>query len=56
MLDRGSVSIEGCSSCKALALNAETTDPVTRYAGVGNPSDFAGFYAGAPAIIPTSGP
>jgi hypothetical protein len=48
----------GCSSCGAVAFNAETTDPVTRYAGVGNPADSAAFYAGVPSptLIPTSGP
>lgn len=48
----------GCSSCKAVAFNAETTDPVTRYAGVGNPADSGAFYAGVPTptLIPASGP
>jgi hypothetical protein len=27
-----------------------TTDPVTRYAGVGTPADFAAFYSGLPTI------
>jgi hypothetical protein len=35
-----------------LALNPETTDPLTRFAGAGNPVDFTGFYSGLPTLNP----
>jgi hypothetical protein len=43
----------GCAGCKAAAFNPTTTDPLTRYAGVGSPADAAGFYSGLPTIYPT---
>jgi len=44
----------GCASCKQAAFNPQTTDPVTRLAGAGNPADSAVFYAGLPALDPNA--
>jgi hypothetical protein len=35
------------------AFNPETTDPLTRCAGVGNPAEFTAFYAGLPTLDAT---
>lgn len=45
----------GCSTCGGFAVNADTTDAVTRYAGAGNAAEFAGFYSALPTIVPVSG-
>jgi hypothetical protein len=44
------------ASPTAVKFNPETTDPTARLAGMGNPVDFAGFYAGLPALDPTAVP
>ncbi len=48
----------GCSSCgsscKGFAIDTETTDPVTRYAGAGHPTQFAAFYSDLPTLTATA--
>jgi hypothetical protein len=44
----------GCSSCKAAALDPETTDPLSRYSGSGVAAASAVFYAELPTLDPTA--
>ena len=55
----GSSNCNSCGTCVSAqeigapikaAFNPETTDPVSRYAGVGNTTEFAVFYSGLPAL------
>jgi len=39
-----------CTSCQSTAFNPATTNPVSRYAGAGAPSNSAIYYAGLPTI------
>ena len=42
--------------CKAACFDPATTNPLSRYAGAGNPIQSAGFYAGLPTLDPALTP
>jgi hypothetical protein len=49
-------SVSEIAAPTKVGFDPETTDPLARCAGVGNPADFAGFYSGLPTLDLTAVP
>jgi len=48
------VSSGDCAGCQPMAYHPGTTDPLSRYSGVGVPANSAAFYVGLPTIQPAA--